>query len=88
MLSTVTIPLYSTALLPLRSSHLVREVGVRVRYKQEERRLRAQLQERIRERHVVKEKVGELKERVGRIEEECGNNPERRWENLGKGWEG
>ncbi|XP_047474425.1 uncharacterized protein LOC125028883 isoform X2 [Penaeus chinensis] len=48
----------------LRAGQLVKAVGVRVKYKEAEKKLRLALQEKIQERHVIKEKVLGLRERI------------------------
>ncbi|XP_042879888.1 uncharacterized protein LOC122258165 [Penaeus japonicus] len=48
----------------LRAGQLVKAVGVRVKYKEGEKKLRLELQEKIQERHVIKEKVLALRERI------------------------
>ncbi|KAG7171595.1 hypothetical protein Hamer_G014732 [Homarus americanus] len=54
----------------LRAGQLVRAVGVRVRYKDSEKNLRAALKERIREQQLVKEKVLGLRQRIEEYERE------------------
>lgn len=44
-----------------RAGQLVREVGIRVRFRQAEKKLRLALKERIREQQMVKEKVKRVK---------------------------
>nr|XP_045592798.1 cilia- and flagella-associated protein 44-like [Procambarus clarkii] len=54
----------------LRAGQLVREIGVRVRYRDSEKKLRVALKEKIQEQQMVKDKVLAIRQRIEEYERE------------------